>query len=82
VRRIGYHNSAEPKIPPQGEHSILTVAPHCIRASLYRIVRSAKAHRSANCTWDRTTIRLLGANNRTYPSSVTLRIKEVRNKPD
>ena len=33
VRRIGDHNSAEPKIPPQGEHSILTVTPHCIRAA-------------------------------------------------
>jgi hypothetical protein len=33
VRTIRYHNSAEPKIPPQGQHSILTVAPHCIRAA-------------------------------------------------
>ena len=33
VPTIGYHNSAEPKIPPQGQHSILTVAPHCIRAA-------------------------------------------------
>jgi hypothetical protein len=31
VRTIRYHNSAEPQIPPQGEHSILTVAPHSIR---------------------------------------------------
>ena len=65
VRTIRYHNSAEPKIPPQGQHSILTVAPHCIRAAYTELFEwqkltvapTAPSIAPPSASWEPTTAR-------------------------